>query len=195
VTYTLTDDDQLILDFTAQSDAATPFNITHHGYWNLNAGKEGDGVYHELRIDSDFFLEVDMEMIPTGKIVPVQGTSFDLRRAMPLASRLRPLHPELAATGGIDHNFVFENSGLQAMAVLHSPVTGRTLTVESDQPGLQVYTGQWLDPATSGHAPFAGIALETQHFPDSPNQPHFPDTILRPGRPFASRTIYGFSVG
>ena len=185
VTYTLTDDGQLIVDFAATTTAPTPFNITQHSYWNLSGDAGALIADHLLSVAADAYLPVDAEMIPTGEVRDVAGTAFDLRTPVRLDA-------QLADAGGFDCNWVLNGTGLRDVASLYHPASGRRLTVRTDQPGLQVYTGQYL--GASGHLPYGGLALETQHFPDSPNQPHFPDTMLRPGAPFRSRTVFALSV-
>ncbi|MFF5566519.1 aldose epimerase family protein [Streptomyces sp. NPDC012623] len=180
-TYTLTASGALRIDYRAVTDAPTHFNPTNHTYWNLageSSGAATDG--HELRIAAGRITPVDDATLPTGELAPVGGTRFDFRER-------RPLGP------GYDHNYVLDApGGDEPVAELYDPVSGRVLTVATSEPGLQLYTGDHFDgkPYVRG----AGIALETQHFPDSPNQPGFPSTVLRPGEEFRSTTTYGFGV-
>ena len=174
VTYTLTDRRELMVDYLATTDRATPVNLTQHSYFNL-AGS-GDVLGHLLRIDADAITPVDAELIPTGAIAPAAGTPFDFRSPTAIGARLG---------GGYDHNFVLTRTdpGLVHAARLEDPVSGRTLDVHTTEPGLQLYAGIR-----------SGVCLETQHFPDSPNQPGFPSTILRPGAEYRSRTVFAFGV-
>ncbi|MEV5430926.1 aldose epimerase family protein [Streptomyces sp. NPDC052701] len=179
VTYTLDGAGALRIGYEAQTDAPTVVNLTNHTYWNL-AGSRGAGG-HELRVAASRYTPVDAHLIPAGPPRDVSGTRFDFRRARGAAS-------------GYDHNFVLDKGVTKApeeVAELHDPVSGRVLTVATTEPGLQVYTGDQLGEP---FAPGDGIALETQHFPDSPNRPEFPSTVLRPGEVFRSQTVYGFSV-
>ena len=174
VTYTVTDRQKVVVEYLATTDRATPINLTQHSYFNLAA--DGDVRGHLLRIDADAMTPVDEHLIPTGAIVPVAGGPFDFRSPTAIGARLG---------GAYDHNFVLNPSGpgLVHAARLVDPVSGRTLDVHTTEPGLQLYTGTR-----------AGVCLETQHYPDSPNQPEFPSTILRPGAEYRSRTVFAFGV-
>lgn len=192
VTYTLSDADELIVDFAATTTAPTPFNIVQHSYWNLS-GVPGTTIDdHQLSVSADAYLPVDPDLIPTGDVHDVTGTAFDLREPAMLGAHLAAHRNALSGAGGFDHNLVLNGAGLRIIASLTHPASGRRLTVSNDQPGLHIYTGQFL--GASGPLPFSGVALETQAFPDSPNHPHFPDTMLRPGAPFRSRTVFALSV-
>jgi len=171
VTYTLAAGNELAVDFHAETDRATPVNLTQHTYWNL-AGT-GEVLGHRLLVNADAMTPVDATGIPTGEIARVAGTAFDFRDEVPV-------------TGEYDHNFVLrrDGPGLVTAARLSDPGSGRSLEVLTTEPGLQLYTGNALD------VPHAGLCLETQHFPDSPNQPGFPSTILRPGSAYRSRTVF-----
>ncbi|MEV8032919.1 aldose epimerase family protein [Streptomyces sp. NPDC086182] len=178
-TYSLDERGALRIAYEAVTDAPTVVNLTNHTYWNLSGS--GSALGHELRLDASRLTRVDADLVPTGELDPVEGTRFDFR--------------ESRKTGaGYDHNYVLDKgiTGAPAeVAELHDPASGRVLTVATTEPGLQLYTADHLsDP----FAPNDGIALETQHFPDSPNRPDFPSTELRPGDVYRSETVYGFSV-
>lgn len=172
VTYTLTAGNELIVDYRATTDRPTPLNLTQHSYFNLTGDRSRDIRDHLLTIAADRYTPVDAALIPTGELAPVAGTPFDFRTARPLG-------------GEYDINFVLdrEGEGLVHAARLVEPASGRTLDVSTTEPGIQLYTGNRF-----------GVALETQHFPDSPNRPEFPSTILRPGHEYRSRTVYAFGV-
>ncbi|MFJ9115912.1 aldose epimerase family protein [Streptomyces sp. NPDC102394] len=178
-TYTLDADGSLRIAYEAVTDAPTPVNLTNHSYWNL-AGS-GDAGGHELRLAASRYTPVDADLIPTGVLQDVTGTRFDFRQGRKVGS-------------GFDHNFALDGGVTEAareVAELYDPASGRVLTVATTEPGLQLYTADHLpEPFTPGD----GVALETQHFPDSPNRPEFPDTVLRPGEVFRSQTVYGFGV-
>lgn len=179
VTYTLDEDGALRIAYEAVTDAPTVVNLTNHTYWNL-AGS-GDAGGHELRLDASRYTPVDADLIPTGALEDVTGTEFDFRRARKTGS-------------GYDHNFALDKGVTDApvaVAELHDPASGRVLTVATTEPGVQLYTADHLDEP---FVPGAGTALETQHFPDSPNRPEFPGTVLRPGGTYRSETVYGFSA-
>jgi aldose 1-epimerase len=200
VSYIWTPNNRLIVDYTATTSAPTPFNIAQHSYFNLNgAGKATTILDHSLSINADRFTPVDATLIPTGELKPVAGTPFDFRKSKPIGRDIATLDEQLKFGGGYDHNWVVNGTGLRTAAVLASDQSGRRLTISSDQPGIQVYTGNFLDGKLMGKAGNAysyrsGIALETQHYPNSPNQPNFPNVILKPGKPFHSRTIFTFST-
>jgi aldose 1-epimerase len=195
VVMTLTDGDALTIDYTATTDRTTPVNLTNHSYFNL-AG-DGDILGHELMLASKSYTPVDGTLIPTGEIRPVSGTPFDFTQATPIGARFDRLVGE---PRGYDHNFVITRAGdrLAAAARVYEPRTGRTMTVATTQPGLQLYTGNYLDGTTGKrglvHSPHSGFTLETQHFPDSVNQPAFPSTILRPGETYRHTTVYRFGT-
>lgn len=167
VTYTLTDDNELVVEYYATTDKPTPVNLTQHSYFNL-AG-DGDARGHMLQIDADAITAVDEQLIPTGVLAPVARTDFDFRRPVTIGAR---------RAGYYDHNFVL-NGGVRVV----EPKSGRTLDVRTTEPGMQLYTGFER-----------GVCLETQHFPDSPNQPSFPSTIVRPGAEYRSRTVFTFGI-
>ncbi|MGW6719420.1 aldose epimerase family protein [Streptomyces sp. NPDC054995] len=182
VTYTLGPGGALLLDHRAVADAPTVLNPTSHLYWNLAGADSGSALGQQLRITAGHFTPVDAASVPTGEVIPVAGTRFDFRETR-------------AVGAGYDQNFVLEEGarGVDAVAAeLHDAWSGRVLTVRTTEPGLQLYTADHFDGRPYG--PCAGIALETQHFPDSPNRPEFPSTVLRPGEVFVSHTAYAFSV-
>jgi aldose 1-epimerase len=199
VTYTLTDDDRLVFDYGATTDHATPVNLTQHSYFNLAGG--GDILGHELMIAASHFTPVDSTLIPTGAIAPVEGTPFDFRVPTAIGARITADDPQIRNGLGYDHNFVLDrgDTGLVHAAHVVDSVSGRALDVWTTEPGLQFYSGNFLDGAITGkggvvYGHRSGLCLETQHFPDSPNQPAFPSTILRPGEEFRSRTVLAFGV-
>jgi len=203
VTYTLTDRDELAVDYHATTDRATPVNLTQHTYWNLAGDGRRDVLGHELMISADSITPVDSTLIPTGEIAPVAGTPFDFREPTPIGSRIdRREHPQIAYGGGYDHNFVLSRhgaAGLVHAARVVEPTTGRTLDVHTTEPGLQFYSGNFLDGSITGKRGSVylhrfGFALETQHYPDSPNHPNFPSTVLRPGEEYRSRTVFALGV-
>jgi aldose 1-epimerase len=194
VTYLL-DEAGLEIRYAATTDRATVVNLTNHAYWNLAGG--GTVEDHVLRLPAQSFVAVDAELIPTG-IAPVEGTPMDFRSPRRIGDRLRAPDGQLRHARGYDHAWVLDDAGedgLRTAAELHAPRTGRVLEVLTDQPGVQFYSGNFLDGSIAGRGGVAlrqgdGLCLETQHLPDSPNRPDFPSTVLRPGEEYATRTVF-----
>ena len=192
VVYTLTDEDELRIDYSATTDAATPINLTNHTYWNL----AGSGLIldHVVQIEADRYLPVDEEQIPTGEIAAVAGTPMDFTGPKRIGADLDDVPGERV---GFDHCYVLRHrNALAPAARVFDPASGRVMEVVTSQPGLQLYTGNNLTgfEPHGGFGRFSGLCLETQHFPDSPNRPEFPTTILEPGEQYAQVTIYRFAV-
>ena len=194
VVYTLTDDDALNIEYKAETDKATPVNLTNHSYFNLTGSTENTILNHSLQITADHYTPVDTTLIPTGEIKAVKGTPFDFTKAETIGSRID------AVQGGYDHNFVLnrKDSSIQLVAVLTDSVSGRKLEVFTTEPGIQFYSGNFLDGTfVSGGKPVkfrTALCLETQHYPDSPNKPNFPTTILQPGQQYHTVTRYKISL-
>jgi len=203
VRYLLGEDDRLTIDYVATTTKATPINPSQHTYWNLAGTRRDDVLDHVLQLYAACYTPVDATLIPTGELAPVDGTPFDFRSPTRLGARIAEPHTQLQFGRGYDHNYVLNSparrGALRHAATLHDPLSGRTLEVHTTEPGVQLYTGNWLDGSAIGkggrrYDAHAGVCLETQHFPDAPNQPDFPGTIVRPGRAFRSRTVFAFSV-
>ena len=199
VTYTLTSDDALEMKLTAGTDRPTVVNLTQHCYFNLRG--HGDILRHVLHIDADRFTVIDDTLIPTGELRPVVGTPFDFRAPAPIGGRLGSRDEQLSFAKGYDHNWAINGKAgeLRRLASLFDPATGRLLEVCSTAPGVQFYSGNLLngEPPGKGGTPYLpryGLCLEAQHFPDSPNRPEFPSTVLRPGELYSNTILYRFST-
>ncbi len=201
VTYTLTDDNAIDIAYEAQTDQATIINLTNHSYFNLSGNPEYDVLGHVLYMNADRYTPVNEFMIPTGEISSVENTPMDFRTAYAIGDRIDADFNQLSLAGGYDHNWIFTSSGdINVLACqVTCPHTGITLDVYTDEPGVQFYTGNFLDGTVTGKNKIVynkrtGFCLETQHYPDSPNQPDFPSTVLLPDETYTSRCIYKFSI-
>jgi aldose 1-epimerase len=203
VTYTLTEGNALIIDYAATTDKSTPINVSQHSYFNLKGEGNGDILDHEIMINADRFTPVDKNLIPTGELRPVKGTPFDFTTSTKIGARIDDNYEQLELGHGYDHNFVLNNkpneNGLVLAARVHEPTSGRSLEVWTTQPGVQFYSGNFLDGSVTGKEGHVykrryGLCLETQHFPDSPNHPDFPSSILKPGEKFHQTTVFKFSA-
>jgi aldose 1-epimerase len=199
VTYTLTDRNELIIEYHATTDKATPVNLTQHSYFNMAGEGSGDILGQLLTIDADRYTPVDDTLIPTGELASVGGTPFDFRQPTAIGARINQDNPQLKNGKGYDHNWVLNRKaeGLQFAARLSDPKSGRSMTIETTEPGLQFYSGNFLDGTIKGkgghvYGHRSGLCLETQHFPDSPNHTNFPSTILEPGKTYDSKTVFRF---
>jgi aldose 1-epimerase len=199
VKYTLEGSD-LKMDYTATTDKDTVLNLTNHSYFNLSGQGNGTILNDELKINASRFTPIDSGLIPTGELKPVAGTPFDFTKPHTVGERINAKDEQLQIThNGYDHNFVLDGKGMREVAEVYDPSSGRVLTVISDQPGVQLYTSNFLDGSIKGkggvgYPRYAALCLETQHFPDSPNHPDFPTTVLKPGEKFHSTTIFRFST-
>jgi len=194
VTYTLTSNDELVIRYEATTDKATPVNLTHHSYFNFTGGRR-DILGHELMLNADRYTPVDKGLIPTGELVQVKGTAMDFTTPLPIGLRIAQVE------GGYDHNYVLTGGGgtIAHAARVVEPDSGRVMEISTTEPGIQFYSGNFLDGTISGksgrvYQKHFGFCLETQHFPDSPNKPNFPSTILNPGQKYSTQTIHKFFV-
>ncbi|MET9803198.1 aldose epimerase family protein [Streptomyces sp. NPDC006368] len=203
VTYTLTAGGDWRIDYAATTDRATVVNLTNHAYYNLAGEGSGDILGHELRLAASRYTPTDATLIPTGELAKVAGTPFDFRHPKPIGEDIRVAHEQLVTAKGYDHNWVLDKGVTdrpEHAATLRDPGSGRTMRIATTEPGVQFYSGNFLDGTLSGpsgrtYRQSDGLCLETQHFPDSPNRPAFPSTVLRPGETYRSATVHRFSAG
>ena len=201
VVYELTNNNELVVKYEASTDKPTVVNLTHHGYWNLRGAGNGSILDHELTLNAPVYTPVDSGLIPTGELLSVTGTPMDFTRPKPIGSRIDANYQQLAFGGGYDHNWVLDKTGggLTFAARLYDPDSGRQMEIFTEEPGIQFYSGNFLDGSIVGKngATYRyryGMCLETQHFPDSPNKGHFPSTRLNPGELYMTTTVHRFSA-
>lgn len=194
--YLLTNSNELIIEFQATTDSKTIINLTNHNYWNLGGDSAGSILDHVLQLEADQFLDVDDTLIPTGKLNAVDNTELDFRKATPIGERIASLKETPAK--GYDHCYVVrpQSGELALAATVSDPQSGRVMKISTTQPGIQLYTGNWLsaDEGSCGFGENEGFCLETQHFPDAPNIPEFPSTELNPGETFCQKTVHWFGI-
>ena len=201
VTFRLRDDNAVEIEYRATTDKTTVVNLTNHSYFNLAGQGNGNVLGHLMQIDASAITPVDTRLIPTGELMPVEGTPFDFRKPVAIGNGIDADHDQIRRGRGYDHNFVLDGggAGLRLIATVIEPSSGRILEVHTTEPGVQLYSGNFLDGSLRGkggavYGHRSGFCLETQHFPDSPNHESFPSTTLRPGETYTSRTVYKFRV-
>jgi len=200
VTYSWSDSSELIIDYTATCDRDTYINLTNHALFNLRGAGSGDILDHELMLAADHYTPVDSTLIPTGQIAPVLNTPFDFNTPVAVGKRIGDSNGQLIIGNGYDHNWVLKSNRITNLAAsLYEPISGRLMEIYTTEPGIQFYSGNFLDGSQLGHGKKSynfryGLALETQHFPDSPNQAGFPTTLLKKGEQYKQTTIYKFLV-
>ena len=201
VRYTLSDNNELKIHYTATTDQTTVLNLTNHSYFNLAGQASGQILGHEMMINADRFTPINAKLIPTGELRPVKGTPFDFTQPTAIGARINEDNEQLKLAHGYDHNFVLNSGGgsVATAARVHDPKTGRIMEVETTEPGIQFYTGNFLDGSIHGKGGAVynfrdAFCLETQHFPNSPNEPKFPTVVLKPGATYDTTTVYRFTT-